>query len=1074
MTEEAGIPGSGIFLQNVSVLARNYSNNFYYSGRVVNQINAENFLVELDVESTREKDKNEFQETHIIDLISLNDGKRHPLATLDKVLAPENSVNGRYIPAEIISIDSEESGSADEIEIRLANDQKQRVPRSNVVWISENLYDRLKFVCSKGECPEIRGTLKSTTETYLFENINEKNVVFCINTSASMFDCLEEVKDQLIATLEERARSDQPGMFNIIEFSGQATAWADKCVLCNLDTVKIASEWLRNVQPKTTSNVLDAILTALGDNECDCVCLVTDSLPDDHPEDTLDHVIPATNGRPVHCYFLEKGDCPENATITNFLSQLASESYGTLNLVTTSCHKHLEQLTTVCSPGTSTVISSDRQVHHLQNRLCSISTNLEEYPEQIIVQPPPKKSISHLNVPSCYYSNNPPSGWVKYTPPYHWTSTRERIVDVAGEVGSAEDAGRMIVGSKVLARKHDDGYFYFGNVKSHLLDDKFLVEFASKKPRQSSSTFQETLIYDIVSIEDARRHPIAPSDHVLAPIDGKGKYGPGIVLTGSEKTDLISGPLIVKFVNGQTCEISSGLSVWIPGPFYDRISFELNLPKSLRSSPANPPNPPAYRDDFDRYRSITVEKNDGRKVRGLYRHNAYIPMHEVASASEETKNPDGLIPGTDMTLSQLNSLVSAQITENKHYLENGTRSRLLHRREARPNSSLKKSVTFDSVTDSGRGSASDNNLVSDVEDNELDLLDLELEVERENKEKEKEKEIEIEKVRQKLSEDVDRERSPSPSSKVRRCHRVSRPRWKYWKNEPAPSLTNPYTFSSGYRPFRETLLQAPLEARDHSLRRSGAWTDSVYQSVQNSGPSVKDSMGYKCDQVQHIPQPPTTIRYVRSSVPPDHYEPTAEEKKQEYRQEFKRQQVARRAAAEEGAKLEFARRKAIGEQNQRRQIMERLDKEKEKRVEMEKQIEQQTIHKRRVVFEIRSKYETMNVEDNNRKKKRLMAMRIRREEREMADIEKQQEQTQIMNKRQECRQQRVQERNMMISERLAEEEHQTLQQDRNKRQAKLQRIEHFRQLEKQGQELKDRRIQSAQQQLAIQRSRIFP
>lgn len=38
MTEEAGTPGPGNFLQDLSVLARNYSNNFYYSGRVVNQV----------------------------------------------------------------------------------------------------------------------------------------------------------------------------------------------------------------------------------------------------------------------------------------------------------------------------------------------------------------------------------------------------------------------------------------------------------------------------------------------------------------------------------------------------------------------------------------------------------------------------------------------------------------------------------------------------------------------------------------------------------------------------------------------------------------------------------------------------------------------------------------------------------------------------------------------------------------------------------------------------------------------------------------------------------------------------
>lgn len=777
------------------------------------QINAENFLVELDVESSRERNKNEFQETHFVDLISMIESKRQLVQVKDTVLVPESSNKGKYIPAVILSTEVE--GNDDCVKVKLLNDNEQNTSKANVYRISSNLFERLFPFCSTEDCPEIRGNAVNTRESYLFEDIREKNVIFCINASASMYDCLEEVKDQLIAILEERAKSEQPGMFNVIEFSSQITAWADQCVLCNLDTVKVASEWIKKIEPKTSSNVLDALLTALNDDKCHCVCFVTDSLPDDHPDEILDHVIPTTNGRPIHCYFLEKKDIPDTDRISNFLNQLASESNGSFNLITTSSHKRLERITTLGSPSTSTVISSNRQVHHLQNRLCSISTNLDEYPDQIVVEPPLRRVLVDQTIPNCYYYFSP-CGWASYTPPYRWLTTRERIVDTAGEKATNQDAGRLITGSKVLARKHDDGYFYFGTVKSHILDDKFLIEFTfNKKFRPNTSNFQETLIYDIISFEDAKRHPIVPSDHVLAPIDGKGKYCPGVVLTGSEKMDLISGPLIVKFVTGQTSEVSSGLSLWIPGPFYDRISFELNLPKALRNTSFNTTN---CSKDFKRYNAVTVDKSDGDRERGLYKDDVYLPMYHMPSSYiEEKQDLDSLIPGTDMTLSQLNSTVTNQINEHKAWLENGRSSRLLQRRENRPRSSLKKSVTFDSVTDSGRGSASDTNATSDVDDNDLDLLDLELEVERE---KEKEKEDEIEKVKKELSDDVDRGRSPSPSrGRIRR--RVSRPRWKYWKNEPAPPLTNPYTFSSGYRPFRETLLQAPMEARDHSLKRSG-------------------------------------------------------------------------------------------------------------------------------------------------------------------------------------------------------------------------------------------------------------
>ena len=55
---------------------------------------------------------------------------------------------------------------------------------------------------------------------------------------------------------------------------------------------------------KTGTNTLDAILTAYGDPACDAVVLVTDGLPDQRPEEILDHVSYASHGRPVHAIYL--------------------------------------------------------------------------------------------------------------------------------------------------------------------------------------------------------------------------------------------------------------------------------------------------------------------------------------------------------------------------------------------------------------------------------------------------------------------------------------------------------------------------------------------------------------------------------------------------------------------------------------------------------------------------------------------------------------------------------------------------------------------------------------------------
>ena len=52
------------------------------------------------------------------------------------------------------------------------------------------------------------------------------------------------------------------------------------------------------------TNTLDALLTAYGDPGCDAVVLVTDGLPDQRPEEILDHVAYASHGRPVHAIYL--------------------------------------------------------------------------------------------------------------------------------------------------------------------------------------------------------------------------------------------------------------------------------------------------------------------------------------------------------------------------------------------------------------------------------------------------------------------------------------------------------------------------------------------------------------------------------------------------------------------------------------------------------------------------------------------------------------------------------------------------------------------------------------------------
>ena len=69
------------------------------------------------------------------------------------------------------------------------------------------------------------------------------------------------------------------------------------------------------------------------------------------------------------------------------------------------------------------------------------------------------------------------------------------------------------------------------------MDDKFLVELSPcKHGKFTNCEYQETFVYDIVSLADALRHPILVDDKVLAPWEPEGeRYAPAIVIDGHEK-----------------------------------------------------------------------------------------------------------------------------------------------------------------------------------------------------------------------------------------------------------------------------------------------------------------------------------------------------------------------------------------------------------------------------------------------------------------------------------------------------------------------------------------------------------
>ena len=170
----------------------------------------------------------------------------------------------------------------------------------------------------------------------------------------------------------------------------------------------------------------------------------------------------------------------------------------------------------------------------------------------------------------------------------------------------------------------------------------------------------------------------------------------------------------------------------------------------------------------------------------------------------EDGETDELIPGTEMTKSQLNSKVMAQIMQNK-LAEGYTGSydrRLLKKRERAANDTgiLKKSVSFADLSDAGWGNFSDSGHGSQID---LSWSDADDDDDR----------------RQGYTSRTTRDAAVSTrSTRTPRRPRTASPQrraWRYWNNDPSPSLFEPKHYGR-YRegPYRDCLDNVSILLRD--------------------------------------------------------------------------------------------------------------------------------------------------------------------------------------------------------------------------------------------------------------------
>ncbi|XP_004851450.1 uncharacterized protein C11orf16 homolog isoform X2 [Heterocephalus glaber] len=143
----------------------------------------------------------------------------------------------------------------------------------------------------------------------------------------------------------------------------------------------------------------------------------------------------------------------------------------------------------------------------------------------------------------------------------------------------------------VLARREPDGFYYRAQIKAapELESQRvLLVEFESplftgpKLPAQRQSVVSEE---DVIQLSPFVEYSLRPGDKVLAAWEpGRQRYGPGIVLLGSEIRDNQPASkeeeITVHFWNGKTAQVPLGGVRWVPPTVWKKAMERLSKPRT--------------------------------------------------------------------------------------------------------------------------------------------------------------------------------------------------------------------------------------------------------------------------------------------------------------------------------------------------------------------------------------------------------------------------------------------------------------------------------------------------------------
>lgn len=319
----------------------------------------------------------------------------------------------------------------------------------------------------------------------IFGDVYEKNVVFLLDTSGSMYHSLDVVKEHLLEILFARAISGRDTMFNIIEFNEEVNKWADRLVACTPRTVSIASDWIHKLRCGTSTNTMEALIEAYEDDGMDAIYLVTDGLPDQTPSVIVENVRRLHKGRPIHAIYLT--GTHSDPAAKEFLEDLAKITKGSFHTISLTLYGRIQKVTPVFHQKTEFMRHYDGEL--LSPNLTSVFNATNTAPERPTSAPPASGFVPRMYDPGTPVTLlRAPHGAVPI-PYVSWSKHDEergtsKVLQYADAVlasrGLSKDsqttsgstnvpvAASIMKGMKVLARKDSDGLFYMATINKQV------------------------------------------------------------------------------------------------------------------------------------------------------------------------------------------------------------------------------------------------------------------------------------------------------------------------------------------------------------------------------------------------------------------------------------------------------------------------------------------------------------------------------------------------------------------------------------------------------------------------------